>query len=169
MICRSLSAILWAAPALLAATVAAALEPAACLDLWVNESSLPLPDEDADNYRLRSQSGQVTDMGQGMVASRYENVLSGSRQEGVVFFHCTSGRTLTAEIGSWRDGHAPELYPDPIALMRAALDSPQVMTLDEVRAAYLPHAWVSPPTGQESCGCAVFYPELRGNQTPFGS
>lgn len=154
----------------LTATVASALEPAACLRTWENESGQPLSDGSTDSYPLRNASGRLTDMGQGIVADFFETEASDSRREGVVFHQCGSGLSLVVESGTWRAGRMPEVYPDPFAVMQAALASSRTMTLAEVQETFfVENSFMVRAVNVEACACAVFYPELRGNRTPWSS
>ncbi|MEO8242941.1 MAG: hypothetical protein ABI832_11535 [bacterium] len=142
----------------LAASQAMALQPKAC----------EFETASGDDF---AWAGPVTDMGQGMVMQAYGSRSVWSSDTEVKFTLCASGQTLASvsqtntEQDSWS---SPVNY---FEVMRDAIASPQSFTLkdmeSQIRAAGGNALFYSADT--EACGCAAFYPNLRGTKTPWSS
>lgn len=118
-------------------------------------------------------SGPAYNEGQGLVAQGWSTEsppFSGAR--GMSIEHCASGAGLNVTAQVWGEyGTTPEEVLNPLDVLRAAMASPEQITFDDLAARYQAEGmWVerTSSTG-ESCGCAAFYPELRGTKTPWRS
>lgn len=159
---------------LLAASPALALDPAEC----VQESARPdlgrVPVEEMEPMEwevgdifLRSSDGHVSDLGGGIVASAWLVEYSTYGSEGVTFEQCASGQSFVVDTYVWSQAGERRLTVDPIATMRALIASPAEVTFGAASARFVDFAGPVRRSSRESCGCAVFYPELRGDLEPF--
>ena len=113
--------------------------------------------------------GVAINAGQGLVVQGWgtdPSWLSGST--GLTIEHCASGEGINVTAQTWSDfGSIPEEYHNPYDILRAAMDSPDSVTFDDLVARFdaLGMSATRTSSQQESCGCAVYYPELRGSKT----
>ena len=108
------------------------------------------------------------DLGDGIVARTeifYGEDGSYDRRWDVVT-HCASGISIAAQLSSNEDVEVVR------ALVRSAIASPQVFTLedlterlDQARGTAIIDG--GRPADVETCACQHFYPELRGDKQPF--
>lgn len=137
--------------ALVAAGPALAQEPEACIPL-------------RDGVAL----GEVPlDLGQGFVAQSFEAAAANAPDPFVVFTECDSGFRILAARIEFPDGRpAAEQVID---VMRAALASSEPETGAGLVERFI--ALGAPAqlrqSDSENCPCAVFYPEARGDKTPW--
>ena len=111
-------------------------------------------------------AGPVTDMGQGIVMQADGNASFWSSGTLITFTHCASGQTLASmslnitEHDSWTSPvNTYEVMRDAIA----ATDSFTMTDFESrIRAAGGNAEVYMADTG--ACGCAAFYPELRGTK-----
>jgi hypothetical protein len=128
------------------------------------ETILPMPDEVGDIW-LRSYRGQPTDMGNGMVATDYaeDSLLRG--EQGTYFDHCPSGTGF--RVVTWRreGDRETSLGQDAGRVVHDAMASEQAFTMAEIAA--LLGSDDAYRLEMESCGCAAYYPEMRGDRLPY--
>ena len=145
----------------LLATPAMALDPARCE--W-----------ERAGYSEYERTHPVTDLGGGMVVQFVERDDAHAARDGLRvtdvtdFDLCISGRTIEVE-----GDHAPSTWeplPRASEIVYDAVSAVETVTLerlrDRLRAAGFEARIRSAPR-EESCGCAVFYPELRGDKLPW--
>jgi hypothetical protein len=163
--------------ALIAATSALALEPAECTRVFTRDpdgtvhrtdlTRLPEPHEEPD-LGVTSGPGPVTDLGQGIVATvtRHVSMLGPDLRWGVHFDHCASGQGFHVVTSELHGNRLTELGRDPVEVMRAAMASHRAITMAEIAAGFGDFARMN-PAGPEVCGCAAYYPDLRGERMPY--
>ena len=146
---------------LLATTPALALEPAECF-VQVREDRI---DGNGVTTYIDRSTGPVVDLGGGMVATRYGDDGGDFGEEGMTIDHCASGRGFRVITRLWgTDSSDMTLDQDPIAYVQAAQASSKAFSLEDL-ASTLRTGMLYGPDG-ETCGCAAFYPELRGDRSP---
>jgi hypothetical protein len=114
-------------------------------------------------------AGPVTDMGQGIVMQADGNASFWSSGTLITFTHCATGQTLGSmsqnltEHDSWTSPvNTYEVMRDAIA----ASDSFTMTDLESRIRAAGGNALVY-MADTEACGCAAFYPELRGGKVAW--
>lgn len=115
-------------------------------------------------------SNFVNDVGQGFVVQTYQ--YSDRPNSSIdIIDHCPTGQRITADLANIGDYlvTAETPLPTPREVLEDAMAASQVYSFEDVRA--LIEASGTPATlatlAMESCGCAVFYPQARGNRTPW--
>lgn len=162
------------AVALLLATPAAALEPRECNVFQIHpdygllpfEELLPLPGE-GDDFFIRGATGPITDLGAGIVATAGSTEHRFHGDEGLLIDHCASGQGFHVTLREWSPLGERRLALDPTALMIDLIAAPESHSLDEARQRFGDFAGPMLAHRIESCGCAAFYPELRGDREPY--
>jgi hypothetical protein len=109
------------------------------------------------------------DIGGGWVAQDWAFDGDVGGQTGVDLMHCETDNMLrVVERATGPDGAVvQDATIDAEAVFRAAVASPDVISIDDIVAGFREGgASVAPmePDGRENCGCAVFYPEARGDK-----
>ena len=159
---------------------ALALQPSACafvrLDPDPADGPPPPPPPGEAFLWLRDEAKAPVDLGAGWVLHQYEFSSNSGSQFGAKVVDCASGTGVIVVEGA----QIPQGQINIIARLtaedafRAAIASDQVVSLDGVLAQLsAAGAEVGPDTMHladfESCGCAAFYPELRGTKTAWSS
>ena len=154
---------------------AIALEPAACAMVRLNPDPAdgppppPIPGEEM--LWLRDEDKVPVDLGAGWVLRQYEFSSNSGVQAGAKVTDCASGTGVIVVEAA----QIPEGPFNIIARLsaedafRAAIASDQVVSLDAILAQLsAAGAEVGVDTmhlaDTETCGCAAFYPELRGDK-----
>lgn len=139
---------------------ALALEPQECARSLTGFGRLGLTHLSAEAAR---------DLGGGFVEQHFHSGAEGEVSTHADFEHCATGRSIRATISRTTDQEAYEAPVDPSDLVREAIGSSDTYTLEEVvellRSRGIEAETVA--SDFESCGCAVFYPELVGSKTPW--
>ncbi len=108
------------------------------------------------------------DLGSGIVY-QYLYPGSGGAVDGVVLFsECASGLKIAVALPELTDGS--RRTPDEVALiMQTAIESEDTFTVDDLLAAFNAAGAPAQPrrSTREACACALYYPELRGEQEPW--
>ncbi len=109
------------------------------------------------------------DLGGGLVAQSLHAGSEGDVSTHVNFHHCASGGFIRATVSRSTDGEAYSAPTDPADLVREAIASPVTFDLEGVVELLRSRGIEAEllPSEFESCGCAVFYPELVGDKTPW--
>lgn len=109
------------------------------------------------------------DLGGGFVEQHLHSGAEGEVSTHANIEHCATGSFIRATVSRSTGSESYEAPADPAELVREAIGSPDTFTLDEVvellRSRGIEAEMIS--TDFESCGCAVFYPELVGDKTPW--
>lgn len=148
---------------------AAAHSPAECA-VAPDPDYVPLPDE----VVLTDILGPAVNLGEGWVLQQYEVSGSAGTQLGAQVVDCASGTGAIVVEGTRGQGEAvsPITRLSAQDAFAAAIASDQVMSIDDVLAQLTAAGANSGPDrlqspAAEACGCAVFYPALRGAKSPW--
>jgi hypothetical protein len=159
---------------LLAAQPALALDPAECVVERQRDDLGRIPVEEMEPMEwevgdifLRSSDGHVTDLGGGIVVTEWLVEYATYGSQGVTFDHCASGQSFVVETHVWSETGERRLTIDPIATMQDLIASPEAVTLERASSRFVGFAGPVRSDGRQTCGCAAFYPELRGDLEPF--
>jgi hypothetical protein len=118
---------------------------------------------------MRIEVTEVRDIGQGMVQELSTGTRETSGSDRVAFQHCATGQYVSAVMATW-DASGSALAPaNPYDIMMLAMESPTAITLAEV-VERMVAAGVDAELNtwdRETCGCAQFYPEARGDKSPW--
>lgn len=121
----------------------------------------------SDDFRI--EVTEVRDIGQGMVLEGSIGTGDGYGSDRISFQHCESGQAIRAVSSTW-DANGSVLPPaNPYDIMMMAMESPETITLSAI-ADQMVAAGVDAELNtwdRETCGCAVFYPEARGDKAPW--
>jgi hypothetical protein len=158
------------APILRMIVVAAALWPVVLTAQTVEECAAA--DTPVEGFDGMMDRGLPEDLGGGWVSQPYVATAEAGSQTGANVMHCESGNAVgvvTLAVGS--DGaEIVAAAVDVAAVFRAAIASPEATGIDDILAELeAGGARVQPiaPDGREGCGCAVFYPDLRGDKAAW--
>jgi hypothetical protein len=113
---------------------------------------------------------EVRDIGQGMVQELSRGSRETSGSERISFQHCASGQAINAVVSTWDENGSPVL-PNPRDIMMMAMESATTYTMAEI-VSQMTAAGVDANLAtwdRETCGCAVFYPQARGNKSPWSA
>ncbi len=109
------------------------------------------------------------DLGDGFVTHHLETSEIEGSSTAALFEHCATGWEIRATIrrGGWEPTY--EAPTDPADIVREAINSPETFKLEEVVAMLRSRGIEAEARSSdfESCGCAVFYPELVGDKRPW--
>ncbi|MFN6976812.1 MAG: hypothetical protein ACK4OP_01700 [Gemmobacter sp.] len=159
-----------------AASPALALAPADCAG--VIEDPPPgvrpgPPDEQGRSPWFRRERMQPVDLAGGWVAEPYTVASDAGTQMGTVVTDCARGTNLTVvERAQAPDGRIVlDARIRAIPLVSAAIAAPEAVTLRALVARLEAGGAkvgrdIQPPAF-ETCGCATFYPELRGEKSAW--
>jgi len=144
---------LWIVCAVLLPDLSLALEPLDC-------------EMEASGEGGYSGLAAPADLGQGFVGHVATLAIPGTFSTEVVMTDCASGQTIHAVTRSETEGQTVVAAVDPVAVLQAAIAAPETIGLDDVVAVLLDAGVVAVlrPRDTQTCGCAVFYPELRGDK-----
>ena len=159
---------------------AMALDPSACAGVVVNpapgELPPPPPADGSESPWLRHEYNAPVDLGGGWVVWQYELASDAGTQFGAQVVDCTSGVWASVvEAGQRPDEPVNRIARLPAAdAFRAAIASDEVISLEAVLAQLSDagaNVGIEPMhlADSEACGCAAFYPELRGTKTAWSS
>lgn len=115
--------------------------------------------------------GIPTDLGGGFVTHDHTLAIPGTFETRVIITDCASGQNLSALSSARVDDRIVSAPIDPVEVMQAALTSPETFSLGDVLA-QMQNAGVNADIGGldiEICGCAVFYPALRGDKPSWSA
>ena len=137
--------------------------------------------EDGDQCILRgttlTEEGQMghfsddapRDIGNGFIVYHRERSEIGLDSTTAQIEHCATGRSIYANLSRLNAEDIYQASADPTQLVREAIASSEVLGLEEV-VTLLRSRGIEAETSSsefESCGCAVFYPELVGGKMPW--
>jgi hypothetical protein len=117
---------------------------------------------------LHIEVTDVRDIGQGFVQQLSTGSRPTSGSERIAYEHCASGQAISAVMSTWDENGRPVL-PNPQDIMMSAMGSTATFSMADV-VAQMTAAGVDArlmTLTRETCGCAVFYPEARGDKTPW--
>jgi hypothetical protein len=118
---------------------------------------------------LRIEVTGVRDVGHGFVQEMSRESRRTSGAERISFQHCASGQTITAVMSTWDENGSPLAPANPHDIMMMAMESSRTFAMGDV-VAQMTAAGVDArlfTTTVETCGCALFYPEARGDKTAW--
>lgn len=118
----------------------------------------------SSDFEIDVQS--VQDLGQGVVMETTVGQSSVAGSKRLFFEQCVSGQVIRAVAQSWDETGSTEAPVDPLSVVAAGLASATPFTLADL-VAQLSASGVEAELialDQESCGCAVFYPDQRGDK-----
>jgi hypothetical protein len=109
------------------------------------------------------------DLGGGFVEQHFHSGADGEVSTHANLDHCESGFSIRATMSRSNDSGTYEAPTNPADLLREAISSPETFELEEVVEMLRSHGIEAETRSSEleSCGCAAFYPELRGPKTPW--
>jgi len=118
------------------------------------------------------EAGLPEDLGGGWVIQSFAAASEAGTQSGANVMHCDSDNVVSVVAGAVAaDGSVVvDARVDIAAIFREAIASPEATGIDDILSQIeAGGARVQPlaPDGRESCGCAVFYPDLRTDKTPW--
>lgn len=156
---------------LVAAACAAMVAPVGAMALTAQECvNLNLP---PDAGTAGTTSDAPVDLGGGWVGQPWSVTSAAGAEFGTDVSHCPSGNMLRVSerlVGT--DGAVTREATAPaIETFGAAIASPESISVDEIVAQLTAGGALSEPVpgfmGLETCGCAVFYAEARGEKRPW--
>ena len=112
-----------------------------------------------------------TDVGSGFVAHVATLAIPGTYTTRVILTDCASGQSIEALTRSETDSQTVIAPLDPVAVLQAAIAAPETFGFDDVLT-QLQDAGVSVELRMrdtETCGCAAFYPDLRGDKPAWST
>jgi hypothetical protein len=143
--------------------MALAQTAAECVDV-----SLPV-----DAGAAGTTSGEPVDLGGGWVGEGWSVTSAAGVESGTDVSHCPSGNMLrVSESVVGADGAVTRAATAlAVDVFREAIASPETISVDVLVADLAAGGAVSEAVpgflGLETCGCAVFYPEARGEKEPW--
>jgi hypothetical protein len=122
---------------------------------------------DAEGVAFRLSSGAPLDMGQGIVGT-YQTWQRGDQEiNSWSFDDCRYGRQMQIDGSRAENGRRTTSSIDPAHAMHAAITSTGQVTFEDLAALFGDWSSDVHQISHEACGCAAYYPELRGDRRPW--
>jgi len=108
-----------------------------------------------------------SDAGNGFV--RYTGEAETGTKAAVVLENCTNGKALFAAAKSHNNHEAPDQFDNVRDAVGDFIDTATPYTMRQIKSGLKARGISSRirTLKSESCGCSIYYPELRGNRKPY--
>ena len=136
--------------------------PAAALDLGMCDMYVQNGDESFSTEPAEDLGGGIV-----MQEQIHRNGGAGSNEQS--FEHCASGKAIRAVYLSSGGQETIKADINPAELVRKAIAAKRVVSLQQLTSQMnrAGAAATLTDSNTETCGCARFYPDLRGTKTPW--